>query len=205
MSLCAPNAVRLPLFPTAEGRLKNIEHSRSDLGRVDFGINWSLVPVSITPSRVAQETFETAWEWRYLKRRYWIPDFPTGVEGSQVPLPVIQAPPVTTRFEFNNQMTTLSAMRNDQFFVYIVASLRRAIYTGMTKDISVRVQHHKSGRVPGFSSKYRTTRLVCREMAESFEAAREREAQIKRWRRSKKIALIEAGNPHWIDLSRHLG
>ncbi|MCH8910738.1 MAG: GIY-YIG nuclease family protein [Chloroflexi bacterium] len=96
-------------------------------------------------------------------------------------------------------------MLNDRFFVYTVASFRRAIYKGMTKDISVRVQHHKSGRVPGFSSKYRTNRLVWCEVAESFEAAREREAQIKRWRRSKKIALIEKRNPHWLDLAGRLG
>ena len=120
-------------------------------------------------------------------------------------LPAIQAPPMTPRLEFNNRITTLSAMRTGHFFVYIVASLRRAIYTGMTKDISVRVQHHKSGRVPGFSSKYRTNRLVWCEIAESFESAREREAQIKRWRRSKKITLIERENPHWIDLSTRLG
>ena len=120
-------------------------------------------------------------------------------------LTFIQAPTATTRLEFNCQMIIVPAMRSDHFFVYIVASLRRAIYTGMTKDISIRVQHHKSGRVPGFSSKYRTNRLVWCEVADSFEAGREREAQIKRWRRSKKIALIERLNPHWIDLFGRLG
>jgi putative endonuclease len=39
------------------------------------------------------------------------------------------------------------------------------------------------------------------EVAESFEAAREREAQLKRWRRSKKAALIEINNPYWEDIS----
>jgi putative endonuclease len=29
-----------------------------------------------------------------------------------------------------------------------------------------------------------------------------REKELKGWRRSKKIALIEATNPAWIDLSR---
>jgi len=29
----------------------------------------------------------------------------------------------------------------------------------------------------------------------------EREKQIKRWRREKKIALIDAANPEWLDLS----
>jgi len=29
-----------------------------------------------------------------------------------------------------------------------------------------------------------------------------REKQLKGWRRSKKIALIESLNPHWLDLAR---
>ena len=32
-----------------------------------------------------------------------------------------------------------------------------------------------------------------------------REKQIKRWRRSKKIALIEKMNPRWQDLAEHWG
>ena len=48
------------------------------------------------------------------------------------------------------------------------------------------MQQHKAARVAGFSAKYRTNRLVWCEVAESCGAAREREAQIKRWRRSKK-------------------
>jgi putative endonuclease len=29
-----------------------------------------------------------------------------------------------------------------------------------------------------------------------------REKQLKRWRRAKKIVLIESQNPAWVDLSR---
>ena len=32
-----------------------------------------------------------------------------------------------------------------------------------------------------------------------------REKQLKGWRRSKKIALIEKMNPRWQDLVEHLG
>jgi len=63
------------------------------------------------------------------------------------------------------------------------------------------MEQHKAGRGAGFGAKYRTTRLVWCEVAESFEAAREREAQIKRWRRSKKLNLIENENPYRMDLS----
>ena len=92
-------------------------------------------------------------------------------------------------------------MESNRYYIYIVASTRRTLYTGMTRDISSRMQQHKSGRAGGFSAKYRTNQLVWCEVAESFDAAREREAQIKRWRRSKKLSLIETTNPFWIDLS----
>ncbi len=51
-------------FPTEGGCLKSVENPRSDLGRADFSINWSLVPVSICPCSVGPETFETASKWR---------------------------------------------------------------------------------------------------------------------------------------------
>jgi putative endonuclease len=31
--------------------------------------------------------------------------------------------------------------------------------------------------------------------------ARNREAQLKRWRREKKVALIQRNNPNWADLT----
>ena len=92
-------------------------------------------------------------------------------------------------------------MHEQQFFIYIVASIRGVLYTGMTRDIATRVEQHRRGAARGFSAKYRTTKLVWCETAESFESAREREAQLKRWRRSKKIWLIERENPYWEDIS----
>ncbi|HIM59656.1 MAG TPA: GIY-YIG nuclease family protein [Dehalococcoidia bacterium] len=96
-------------------------------------------------------------------------------------------------------------MKPTGFYVYIAASLRRTLYTGMTRDISTRLQQHKAAWVAGFGAKYRTNRLVWCEIAESFEAAREREAQIKRWRRAKKLKLIGNENPFWMDLCDRIG
>ena len=88
-------------------------------------------------------------------------------------------------------------MQHQEFYVYMLASIKGVLYTGMTRDIATRIGQHLFGKVGGFSSKYRTTKLVWCELVESFDSAREREAQIKRWRRSKKAALIEAENPYW--------
>jgi predicted GIY-YIG superfamily endonuclease len=52
-----------------------------------------------------------------------------------------------------------------------------------------------------FTSKYRTTRLIFVEPHGTAPDAIAREKQLKGWRRSKKIALINRSNPDWRDLS----
>src|ERR1700745_4365976 len=51
-------------------------------------------------------------------------------------------------------------MREYKFFVYIMASKSRVLYTGITNDLPVRVFQHKTGRFAGFTKQYRVHRLV---------------------------------------------
>ena len=60
---------------------------------------------------------------------------------------------------------------------------------------------HREHVVSGFSDKYKIDRLLYYECTEDALAAIGREKQIKKWRRSKKIALIKGMNPDWKDLS----
>ena len=92
-------------------------------------------------------------------------------------------------------------MASSHFFVYIVSSHTGTLYIGMTRDIAQRIDQHRSGSGGGFSSKYKTGNLVYCERVERFESAREREAQLKRWNRRKKVWLIELENPYWSDLA----
>lgn len=92
-------------------------------------------------------------------------------------------------------------MPDSHYFVYILSSHTGTLYIGMTRDLSTRLDQHKSGHGGGFSSKYKTGNLVYCEAVESFDSAREREAQLKRWNRRKKIWLIDLDNPYWRDLS----
>ena len=48
---------------------------------------------------------------------------------------------------------------------------------------------------------YNITMLVYYETASDIQVAIAREKQLKSWRRSKKIALIESSNPQWKDFS----
>lgn len=87
------------------------------------------------------------------------------------------------------------------YFVYIMSSRSRTLYTGVTNDLMRRVYEHKHGIFLGFTSSYRITRLVYAEETSDIQIAIRREKQIKGWLRAKEIALIEARNPTWEDLS----
>jgi putative endonuclease len=87
------------------------------------------------------------------------------------------------------------------YHVYILASHRKTLYTGVTSNITHRLSQHALGMGSKFVSKYNVHRLVFTEEAPTRMEAVGREKQIKRWRREKKIALIESINPHWIDLT----
>ncbi len=87
------------------------------------------------------------------------------------------------------------------YFTYIVASQSRTLYVGVTGNLNKRVFEHKQKLLEGFLATYNCDRLVWFERFSEVDHAIEREKQLKRWRRAKKIALIEAGNPTWVDLS----
>jgi putative endonuclease len=89
-----------------------------------------------------------------------------------------------------------------EYFVYILSSATRTLYIGVTNDLARRLYEHKHKLVPGFTSKYGVTRLVYYEATGNVHEALAREKQLKGWLRAKKIALIEAANPGWEDLSR---
>jgi len=89
------------------------------------------------------------------------------------------------------------------YWVYVLASRSRVLYTGVTNDLPRRVQEHTQGLIPGFTQKYRVTRLVYFEQFGEIREAIAREKQIKGWVRARKLKLIEAANPIWEDLAEH--
>ena len=93
---------------------------------------------------------------------------------------------------------------DETFHVYMLAGKSGVLYTGMTNNLMRRVCEHKEKRIPGFTQKYNVTNLVWFEAHGRAASAIAREKQIKGWRRDKKVALIEAMNPHWKDLSEEL-
>ena len=85
--------------------------------------------------------------------------------------------------------------------IYIMTNQRNgSLYTGVTSNLPQRAWQHREGLVEGFTKRYGCKSLVWFEAADTMDAAITREKQIKGGSRTRKLALIEAMNPHWHDL-----
>ena len=90
-------------------------------------------------------------------------------------------------------------------FVYLISNKSHTLYCGMTTDLRARFEEHKNGTYEnGFTARYHFDRLVWFECLPNAKAAAAREQQIKKWPRAKKVALIQATNSNWLDLSPRL-
>jgi putative endonuclease len=93
-------------------------------------------------------------------------------------------------------------MHEGGYWTYIMASRSHTLYIGVTGNLQERVFQHKWREHDGFTARYNCDRLVWFERHQEVQRAIAREKELKGWRREKKIALIEAANPAWEDLSR---
>lgn len=86
-------------------------------------------------------------------------------------------------------------------YVYLMASKRNGtLYLGATSDLPRRVYGHRNRLVDGFPKDHGCVLLVWYETSDDIQAARQRELQMKKWKRAWKVDLIEQGNPQWKDL-----
>jgi putative endonuclease len=83
-----------------------------------------------------------------------------------------------------------------------MASKSGTLYVGVTSNLKKRVYEHKNHLIPGFTDKYKINRLLYFETISDPASAINREKQLKKWRRNKKIKLIDSLNPEWKDLSQ---
>ena len=88
-----------------------------------------------------------------------------------------------------------------QYYVYILTNISQTLYVGVTNNLERRIYEHKNKLIAGFTRKYNLTILVYFDATSDVHSALAREKQIKGWTRDKKVALIEAQNPEWQDLS----
>ena len=88
------------------------------------------------------------------------------------------------------------------YFIYILTDKgHKTLYIGVTNDLQTRLWQHRNPETASFSQQYHCILLIYYEHFRDIRDAIVREKQLKGWRRSKKIALIEKDNPRWEDLS----
>jgi putative endonuclease len=86
---------------------------------------------------------------------------------------------------------TGASQKVKQYYVYIATSRNRILYTGVTNNLMRRHSEHATAQSK-FRAKYNVTRIVYCETYTDVRQAIAREKQIKGWRRSKKVALIDS-------------
>jgi len=92
-------------------------------------------------------------------------------------------------------------MKSDVYFVYILSNKwDTVLYVGVTNNIERRTWEHEHKVYPGFTANYQVNKLIYFESYQDAKEAIAREKQIKRWRREKKLKLIQETNPKFEDL-----
>jgi putative endonuclease len=111
------------------------------------------------------------------------------------------APPHTPSPSHNQS----NMRRVHRYYVYILtSSSRRALYTGITNNLPLRVCQHREA-LEGFTAHYKVWRLVHYEIFVDVRNAIDREKEIKGWTRGKKNRLVSETNPSWRDLAADFG
>lgn len=78
------------------------------------------------------------------------------------------------------------------YYTYILKCSDDSLYVGCTNDIEKRLfQHNNSKSGAHYTKIRRPVKLLYYERFESLNLARRREAEIKSWKREKKLVLIK--------------
>ncbi len=77
------------------------------------------------------------------------------------------------------------------YHAYIIRLSDGSLYTGYTTDVERRVAEHNAGTASRITRSKRPVVLVHQESFRTKSRAMQREAEIKSWPRSRKVALIQ--------------
>jgi predicted GIY-YIG superfamily endonuclease len=101
----------------------------------------------------------------------------------------------------------LKGLPRRQPLVYFLRQKSGMLYIGASTDLVQRMEAHGSGQACRTTASDPPTALLGIEVFPTFAAARAREAQLKRWSRAKKEALISGqfAQLHRLAASREKG
>ena len=93
-------------------------------------------------------------------------------------------------------------MKNHNYYVYIISNFtRKVLYVGVINDLARRLYEHRYIEKGSFCYRYRCYYLLYYDWYQDIYQAIDREKQIKKWGRMKKINLIKRMNPEMESLN----
>ena len=87
-------------------------------------------------------------------------------------------------------------------YMYILKCADGSFYTGSTRNLSKRICDHMNGLGSKYTKKRLPVKLVYYEEFKRISEAYQREKQIQKWTRRKKIALINGNVRQLINFSK---
>ena len=76
------------------------------------------------------------------------------------------------------------------YYLYLLLCGDRSVYTGITTDVERRFLEHVRGAGGHYTASRGAKKILYTERFTTRSAATRREVEIKRWKREKKLALI---------------
>jgi putative endonuclease len=76
------------------------------------------------------------------------------------------------------------------YYVYLLECADGTLYTGITTDLARRLEEHRSGKGGHYTRARSVIRIAYSEEHPDRSSALKREAEIKGWKREKKLGLI---------------
>ena len=76
------------------------------------------------------------------------------------------------------------------YYVYLLLCRDKTLYTGITTDLTRRLEEHKEGIGGNYTRAHGAVKILYSEEQLNRSLASKREAEIKSWPKSKKLALL---------------
>lgn len=92
--------------------------------------------------------------------------------------------------DISRQRAASSTVAKDTFFLYLLLCADGSLYTGITTDVTRRLKEHREGKGGHYTRARGAVKIVYTEEHENRGSALSREAEIKKWTRDKKLALL---------------
>ncbi|MCC6298387.1 MAG: GIY-YIG nuclease family protein [Anaerolineales bacterium] len=96
-----------------------------------------------------------------------------------------------------------ATVKSAKGYMYILECADGSFYTGSTKDLRLRIEQHKNGEGAEYTKNNLPVKLVYYETFDRIDEAFNREKQVQKWSKAKKLALIKGDTELLKKLSRN--